>query len=489
MPNEWKLIKNYNNLYKIKNVKFLNLYKNGKWIIEDTEFTLKQKFDYAKKNFISQYGGHNSWTQNLFLYDYKDNYNVNLTLSQLKKGEYNDNKKSDNVYICIINFIKKNIYKTDDDNLEWLLKNHINILCALLEYRINKKQSISTFNSDIKMFARIFKIVLGDTHELYKKMSQLQTDLNRIVIEKETGKNTLNKYEESKFISFDNLLEIRDNLEVKFKESLEKEGAKSRSVWELHYKMLLLSCYTLTPCVRKELMGCKFAEKETDMNKEIDYIYVPKDVNKQVEYNFRIVKKGKPNERYIVGYDNTSRNKLSKLLRESLLLYKREWVFPLLRNLDKKSSIENVNRFFRNLIKGKTLGVNIIRSSYITWRNQNGISYNEMKEDAIRLRNSVETQMKDYLKKVPIKKTNFVENEIIIKNGVDSLQNEKNYKKEYYLKNKNKRKEYIKENRNKINARYHINNIKKTGKIPKQETLTKWKLYLDGDIWKSEFIS
>ena len=488
MPNEWKLLKNYSNLVKTKNVKLLNLYKNAKWIIEDTEFTLKQKFDYAKKHFISQYGGDNSWTQNLFLYDYQNNYNVDLTLSQLRTGQYNDNKSSDKVYVAIINFIKNNIYKTSDDNLEWLLKNHINILTCLLEYRINKKQSISTFNSDIKMFARIFKIVLGDTHELYKKMSQLQTDLNRIIIEKETGKNTLNKYEQTKFISFDNLLEIRDSLESKFRESLEKDSIKSRSVWELHYKMLLLSSYTLTPCVRKELMRCKFAQKESDMTENIDYIYVPLDIDKPVEYNFKIVKKGKPIERYTIGYDDKSRDKLSKLFRESLLLYKREWVFPLLRNLESKSSIENVNRFFRNLVKGKTLGVNMIRSSYITWRNQNGISYNEMKEDAIRLRNSVETQMKDYLKKTPVVKTNFTENEIKIKDGVDALQREKDYRKEYYIKNKEKRKMYVKTNKNKINALYHINNIKKTGKIPKPETLKKWKLYLDDDKWTSEYI-
>ena len=164
MPNEWKLLKNYNNLVKTKNTKLLNLYKKGKWVIEDSEFTLKQKFDYAKKHFISQYGGDNSWTQNLFLYDLKDSYNVTITLNQLKTGNYNDNKSSDKVYIAIINFIKNNIYKTSDDNLEWLLKNHITILTYLLEYRINKKQSISTFNSDIKMFARIFKIALGDNH-------------------------------------------------------------------------------------------------------------------------------------------------------------------------------------------------------------------------------------------------------------------------------------------------------------------------------------
>ena len=63
------------------------------------------------------------------------------------------------------------------------------------------------------MFARIFKIALGDNHELYKKYSQLQTDLNSLLIEKETGKNTLNKYEKDKYIDFDNLLKIRQDLE------------------------------------------------------------------------------------------------------------------------------------------------------------------------------------------------------------------------------------------------------------------------------------
>ena len=52
------------------------------------------------------------------------------------------------------------------------------------------------------MFARLFKIALGDTSEQYKKYSQLQTDLNSLLIEKETGKNTLNKYESQKYIDF-----------------------------------------------------------------------------------------------------------------------------------------------------------------------------------------------------------------------------------------------------------------------------------------------
>ena len=487
MPVEWKLLKNYKDLKKTKNNKLLKLYSYGKWFIEDTPFTLKSKFDYAKKNFISTYGGSNAWTEKLFLYDI-NNYDISITLSGLEKGEYQQDQCSDNQYANVINFIKKNIYKTDDDNLGWLLKNNIKILELLMEYRIDKKQSISTFNNDLKMFARVFKIALGDTHELYKKYSQLQTDLNSLLIEKETGKNTLNKYEKDKYIDFDNLLKIRQDLEDNWRTELDKNSIKSKSVWELHYKMLLLSSYVLTPCVRTELMITKFANTEEEMSDNIDYVYIPQELDKAVEYNFKICKKGKPVERYTIGYNDESRSKLSALFRESLLLYKREFVFPQIKNMDKSSTIANVNQFLRTLIKGTTLGVNVIRSSYITWRNKNGVSYNDMKEDAIRLRNSVETQMKDYLKKTDDIKTDYVANEIKIKDGIDALQKEKDYKKEYYEKNKDKIKEYVNANKNKKNAIYHINKYKKTGIEPKEAVITKWKLYKENDKWKSEYV-
>lgn len=487
MPVEWKLLKNYKDLKKTKNNKLLKLYSYGKWFIEDIPFTLKSKFDYAKKNFISTYGGSNAWTEKLFLYDI-NNYDISITLSGLEKGEYQQDQCSDNQYANVINFIKKNIYKTDENNLGWLLKNNIKILELLMEYRIDKKQSISTFNNDLKMFARIFKIALGDTHELYKKYSQLQSDLNSLLIEKETGKNTLNKYEKDKYIDFDNLLKIRQDLEDNWRIELDKNSIKSKSVWELHYKMLLLSSYVLTPCVRTELMIAKFANTEEEMSDNIDYVYIPQELDKAVEYNFKICKKGKPVERYTIGYNDESRSKLSALFRESLLLYKREFVFPQIKNMDKSSTIANVNQFLRTLIKGTTLGVNVIRSSYITWRNKNGVSYNDMKEDAIRLRNSVETQMKDYLKKTDDIKTDYVANEIKIKDGIDALQKEKDYKKEYYEKNKDKIKEYVNANKNKKNALYHINKYKKTGIEPKEAVITKWKLYKENDKWKSEYV-
>ena len=511
MPKEWKLQNYYNDLSVSKSEvakDLLDLYKKGEWYIsKDETFTLKSKFDTAKKTFIGEYGGSNAWTEQLFMLDlpmskYPKDLKNRLKLNALISGKYEEGKCSDSVYGSHIKFIINNLYpeKKDIDDISWIISNNMEVFTKLMKKRIDDKRSISTFNSDLKMFARIMKIVFGTDHELYKKYSQLQTDMNRILIEKETGKNTLNRYEEGKFIDFEALLAVRNDLEKRWRDELEKNSIKSKGVWELHYKMLLLSGYTLTPCVRRELMETKFAISEEEMNAENDFVYVPM-VEGVVEYNFQKWKKGKPSERYTVGWDEESRKKLSDLYRESYLLYKREWVFPQLKHIDKKSSVSNVSKILEHLIKGQRLGVNVIRSSYVTWRNKKGVDYNSMKEDAIRLRNSVETQMKDYLKlktagnNVNVEVIKKIEpNEIKIVDGVDALEKNKEYMKNYYQKNKDtiisNRKKYMDNNRNRINAMYHLIKIENTGKTPSDNMIKKWKLYKDTSTlkWHSEYV-
>ena len=56
--------------------------------------------------------------------------------------------------------------------------------------------------------------------------------------------------------------------------------------------------------------------------------------------------------------------------------YKKRICISINKNMNKGSTIANVNQFLRTLIKDQTLGVNVIRSSCITWRNKNGVSYN-----------------------------------------------------------------------------------------------------------------
>lgn len=477
MPDEWKYKNNYKILKITKNNNLLKLYNTGKFYLNNIKgFTLKNKFNYAKYNFIGEYGGKSSWTEFLFLYDLPDYPNkINITINDLDKN-----------YINLINYIIKNFYPNElnNNNLDWFVYNNLNIFYLLLKQRIDLKQSVSTFNNDLKLFSKIMKIAFNNEHELYKKYSQLQTDFNKIIIEKESGKNTLNKYEITKFIDFDKLLEIRDKLEKEWRDNIE---INSNIVWELHYKMLLLSAYVLTPPTRKELMETKFIFNDNNFNNNFDYVYIPK--NGYVQYIFNKTKKNKKSEKYIIGYSKESKIKLSNLFKESYKLYKREWVFPLLKNINKKSTIYNVNKIMENLIKNPKIGVNMIRSSYISWRSNNNVNYNDMKDDAIKLRNSINTQMKDYRKinnntnlKIEFNNYNIIENN----NKISE------YKKQYYKDNKthllNKRREYIKNNKNKINAMYHINNFNKYGKVPSKNMILKWKLYKDNNgNWLTEF--
>ena len=477
MPDEWKYKDNYKLLKINKNNNLITLYNTGKFYLNNIKgFTLKNKFNYAKYNFIGEYGGKSSWTESLFLYDLFDYpKNINITIDDLDKN-----------YINLINYIIKNFYPQyfNNNNLDWFVINNLEIFYLLLKQRIDLKQSVSTFNNDLKLFSKIMKIAFNNQHELYKKYSQLQTDFNKIIIEKESGKNTLNKYEITKFINFEKLLEIRDKLEKEWRDNIEIDSNK---VWELHYKMLLLSAYVLTPPTRKELMETKFIFNHKNIDKNIDYIYIP---NKgYIQYIFNKIKKNKKSEKYVIGYSKESKIKLSNLFKESYKLYKREWVFPLLKNINKKSSIYNVNKIMENIIKNPKIGVNMIRSSYISWRSNNNINYNDMKDDAIKLRNSINTQMKDYRK---INNNNNIKIELNNINIIDNNNKISHYKKQYYKKNKNyllkKRQDYIKENKNKINAMYHINNFNKFNKIPKDYIIKKWKLYKDNNgNWLTQF--
>lgn len=518
MPIEWRKKSHYKLLEKYNDQiskKIKDLYNTGKFHLEnDISFTLKQKFDDAKKNFIGYYGGTNSWVEQLFLYDLPTDYNydnIEISLKKLQNGEYQSNKQcSDTQYAKNINFFIKTFFSefAKQDDLTWIIKHNRKLFASCLKHRIDNKRSVSTLNGDIKTIARIMKIAFGEEHELYHKYSQLQTDLNVILIEKETGKNTLNKYEEAKFIPFEQILQVRDKLEQEWRTHMETFGVKHKLTWKLHYRMLLLSAYTLTPCVRKELMVAKFATSQEDMNDEkFDYVFLNlEDSDSIAEYNFRLCKKGKHAERYSVGYSTESSKKLTDIFKESIGLYKREFVFPKLSNLKQPAHVNTVNRIFETIIDGKKLGVNMLRSSYVTWRNNtNGLNYNQMKEDAIRLRNSVDTQLRDYRKQVNNPQQTQDTSNIVLEPTKNVkkhqhppeyyIQKDKDYHKAYYLKNKveilNKKKDYTNQNKDRINAMQLLRKLSKTQKAPSDKMIQKYKLYLcnDTNIWKSELIN
>ena len=459
-------------LKPIKNYKtILNLYNNKTFTIDDKPFTLNERFIESS----------NSWSEYLFIYDHNNikKLSSSILIEDLNNGKY---KESDKVYYNIIKFIINNIYKTDDDTITFLIKNNIKIFTLLLNHRIKYNQSISTFNNDLKMLARIFKLAYGDDDDLYKKYSRLQTDFNNIVISNETGKNTLNKYEIQKYISFEHILKIRQGLEDIFNENVKLYGYNHFKTRNAHFKMLILSIYTLTPPLRCDLMDTEIITDLNDIDQSKDYVYIPTDPDTSVQYIFNKKYKNKEYITYNVGYDDVSNKQLTKILKESIKYYNRIFLIPTLSNFNVRSSVENTKNHLKHLIKDHILGVNILRSSYITWRHNNNISYNDMKDDALKMRSSVNVQLQDY-RKINIEQ-NTDEYEVNKKYNVDK----KYYKKQYYIENINKIKKYNEDYNDRRNILYILKKYNKDHKQPTKLIMDKYNLYYENDILKSKNI-
>lgn len=463
-------------LKPIKHYKtILNLYNNKTFIIDDKPFTLNDKFMNSS----------NSWSKYLFIYD---DHNIkklssNILIEDLNNGKY---KQSDKVYYNIIKFITNNIFKTNDNTITFLIQNNIKIFTLLLDYRIKNKQSISTFNNDLKMLSRIFKLAFGDDNDIYKKYSRLQTDFNNIVINNETGKNILNKYEKDKYIDFESILKIRQDLEDIYNENVKLYGHNDFKSWYSHYKMLILSIYTLTPPLRCDLMDTEILTDLNDMDETIDYVYIPDDPNAPVEYIFNTKYKNKDPICYTIGYDDDSNEHLTKILKDSNKYYKRKYLLPTSSNYNVKSSLDNIKNHLKFIIKDHILGVNILRSSYITWRHKNNVSYNDMKDDALKMRSSVNIQLQDY-RKINIE-PNTNEYEVKIKDYNQQLENNKAYKKQYYIKNIDNIKQYNTDYNDRRNVLYILKKYSKDHKQPTKIIMNKYNMYYDNDTLKSKNI-
>ena len=99
----------------------------------------------------------------------------------------------------------------------------------------------------------------------------------------------------------------------------------------------------------------------------------------------------------------------------------------------------------------------------------------------------IKNKQKEYLKLNPHKKTEYRLN--TIQNYTpEKIQQLKQYRKQYYIDNLQKRKQYVLDNKLKINTLAHINQIKKTGKIPKKETLDKYQIFHNGTEWTSKLL-
>ena len=419
-----------------------------------------------------------------------------VSFNNLKDGKYHTaSSKSDvkNIVPSII-FFTNNLpsfiaYK-DVDDLSYILHSRRSLITELLEYFYQQpKWSVATLKSRINAIIRIYRLAYGGkSYLVYKLLSLIIMFLGQEQDLLE-GENKLSALEETKFLEFNKILGVRQNLENSFNGLQNKLNIRA---YDRNQDLILLSLYVLRPPLRNEIKELKFTSKNET---EGDWIYIKDD---KVELILNEEKK----KHDAITFDIVKENKhLAELLKESYRLYPRLNVFTKkdkYPDVSQKVSVASLDGRIKTLFNGfgKNVGINSIRSSFVShFFNIRKRTYNEMEALSVKMRTSVEQLLKSYNKFIPscyldIKKEPEPEQEIIPiqqlkrkpENELTSYDKHRISYKKYYEQNKQKimkqHKEYLKNNSYKIRVIRYLNDDPNYIKRIKPETITKYNIKL-----------
>eukprot|EP00960_Hanusia_phi_P057084 763453-Hanusia_phi.AAC.2 len=473
--------------------------------------------------------GPNSWTNELYMLDYLPEqyarlpYIVRATLQDFKDNRFADaNKQNDKDTISKLNVMLQNsLAPINQNDLTSILVNHRIVLYDMFIYRmINQGQSPSTYWGDLKALTRLAKICLGDQNDLYHKLSMLSTDFNVGVLQKADAQNILRKNEEATFLPYGMLLDLADKMYDDWKASVQERGKDDNKTYELHTHALILTSYLFTPPVRLELANMKITKTLNNLDKNTDYVYVNEN-KMNVMYIFNKKHKDHPPIKYNVGYSENKpyADKLVKFIKESVKLYPREYYITLITDRNKPARGQ-MAEYLASMFQNHKLNVNTFRKSFISWLHSNNTATNLLEETALKMRNSVAVQLKNYKKanaeQIRVKRepqdddnspinvedlnvaaSGPVARPISVpvprqphKNYVDPVQANRERVNAFIEKigrdtyNK-KQSEYYHHNKEKLNIKKVLYRLNYPGaKPPKQQMVVKYKLYQDG-TWKS----
>jgi len=373
----------------------------------------------------------------------------NITLDKLFDGHYHSEKsKSDINYAKSIKFFINNLYsfkKIKNNNLDFIYNNFNILIIEYLEYYLKKKLRLTTFKSRLAAILRVLYLMFDNKDfELYKNISSVQDNISTIINQKE-GNNKRDELEETKHIDFSLILKRRDDIENLFHNFSDKFN---KTAYDINQDLILLSLYSLLPPERCELFDLKFYNSlSINENNNEDYILIEN--NKC----FLILNKIKKTHSSIKINIYNECIKLNDLLIESYTLYKRNNVFTAKNKYPVFKSVKapNIANRFKVIFKdyNKNIGVNAIRSSYISYKLKNPcITYNQKENIANKMRTSV-TQIEKHYKKLDDIQYEIEEPKSI--KMVKLPKTEKEIMKTYYEKAKDKiakqQKEY-RQNRN-----------------------------------------
>ena len=423
--------------------------------------------------------------------------------SKLENGEYQiASSQSDKNISATIKFFRNNLasfvkYK-DDDDISWVIHHHRQLVAEILEYYADKdKKSLATIKSRFNAITRIFRIAYETkNYPLYEKYSALVIFLNR-QFEDDEFDNVLSEEEMKKFVFFDVVLEKQKELQKQFELVRHKKTAIG---YDLNQDLLLVSLYSLIPPLRKEPMTLKFSNT---IQQKGDWI-VMKNQDNEVLMDLNEIKKKHPS--ILFNLTNES-PELAKILRESYELYPRDYVFTHYKkypDVSQQASTASLSDRLNTIFSftGKRVGINALRSSYVSYRNSEAIkngkqlSVKDKEKIAIKMRSSRKYLDEAYLKIFPIEREEIRqkepnEKEVQPINEVPPSVRQYNRTKKYYQENREKvlaqQKEYQGKKslyeKARIKMLYYLNSDPDYHLKLKEKTKQKYNFKKEGDRW------
>ena len=422
--------------------------------------------------------------------------------SKLEKGDYEiAQSKSDKTNIAgSIKFFRNNLasfiqYK-DADDISWVITHHRQLVAEILEYYANKdKTSLATIKGRFNAITRIFRIAYETkNYELYDKYSSCIIFLTQ-QFELDEFNNELSEEELKKFVTFDVVLNKQKELQKQFELLRNKQ---SRIGYDLNQDLLLVSLYSLIPPLRLEPMTLKFTDKT---QKEKDWIVIRPD---EVLMDLNEIKKKHSAILFRLTNDAPV---LAAILRQSYELYPREYVFThykkypdVSRQASPVTLCERLNSIFS--YTGKRVGVNALRSSYVSYANSEAIrngkqlTVNQKEKIAYKMRTSRTYMDQSYLKIFPTEQYQIKQehvSDIVVRPINEALPTERQNArtKTYYYDNKEKvlaqQKEYqgkkslYEKARNKM--LYYLNSDPEYNTKMKDRTKQKYDFKKEGNKW------
>ena len=333
--NKYSNISNYKELTIKKNTTTTNLkniFNKNVWNLKD------QAQELEKKQIIEHNNFYNAFMSDVYLLDYKKEPKIKtITIKDFNDYKFNEGKTQRNElnYINTFKSWVNNIFidHKKDINFNWFVLNQNEVFFKLFEYRNNNNNSIETLRKDINLLMKLLKLSIGERHEIINKYKIINITLSKIY---EFGQknNILTPLEETKFINYNELLKIRQDLYNDWEneyESTTLNKYKNTKLRIKNIKSLLLSFYLLFPPLRLEAFNLKVIKDEKDYKNNDSSIYIKDDNNIIIYLNTK--KKGhKPiiynlNDSVIKSFSKKNVELLINNIVESLETYPREYLF------------------------------------------------------------------------------------------------------------------------------------------------------------------